>query len=73
MNNIVYPPKPQPGDKVAILSPSFAAPAVAREIHEQALRRFAELTELVPVELPDHTEAGRFTGRARCRFQCSAR
>lgn len=58
MNNIVYPPKPQPGDKVAILSPSFAAPAVAREIHEQALRRFAELTELVPVELPTTRKLG---------------
>lgn len=52
MNNIVHPPKSQPGDKVAILSPSFAAPAVARKIHEQALRRFEELTKLIPVEFP---------------------
>lgn len=45
-------PKPQPGDKVAVLSPSFAAPAAAPAIHEQALRRLAALTGLTPVEYP---------------------
>lgn len=45
-------PKAQPGDKVAVLSPSFAAPAVAPAIHEQALRRLATITGLVPVEYP---------------------
>lgn len=58
MMHIVQPPKPQPGDKVAVLSPSFAAPAVAPAIHEQALRRFAELTELVPVEFPTTRKLG---------------
>lgn len=38
------------GDKVAVLSPSFAAPAVAPDLHEQALRRLRDLTGLVPVE-----------------------
>ena len=33
---IVKPPKAVPGDKVAVLSPSFAAPAVAPAVHEQA-------------------------------------
>lgn len=40
------------GDRVAVLSPAFAAPAVAPTLHEQALRRFSNLTGLVPVEFP---------------------
>ena len=54
----MLPPKARPGDKVAILSPSFAAPAIAPELHEQALRRFAELTRLVPVEFPSTRKLG---------------
>ncbi|MFJ4253219.1 S66 peptidase family protein [Microbacterium sp. NPDC090003] len=42
----------RPGDRIAVLSPAFAAPAVAPDIHEQALRRLADLTGLVPVEYP---------------------
>ncbi|WP_067350071.1 S66 family peptidase [Microbacterium hydrocarbonoxydans] len=45
-------PKPVPGDRVAVLSPAFAAPAVAPELHEQALRRLREGTGLIPVEYP---------------------
>ncbi|MBO9627740.1 MAG: LD-carboxypeptidase [Microbacterium sp.] len=41
-----------PGDLVAVLSPAFAAPAVAPELHDQALRRLRDLTGLVPVEYP---------------------
>ncbi|MFJ4997734.1 S66 peptidase family protein [Microbacterium sp. NPDC088619] len=44
--------KPEPGDRVAVLSPAFAAPAVAPEIHEQALHRLEQLTGLIPVEFP---------------------
>src|SRR5262245_51277698 len=51
-------PKAQPGDKVAVLSPSFAAPAVAPAIHEQALRRLAAVTGLVPVEYPTTRKPG---------------
>ena len=40
------------GDRVAILSPAFAAPAAGPEIHEQAMRRLTEATGLVPVEYP---------------------
>uniref|UniRef100_UPI00262060E6 LD-carboxypeptidase n=1 Tax=Microbacterium sp. TaxID=51671 RepID=UPI00262060E6 len=43
-------PKLAPGDRVAVLSPAFAAPAVAPALHEQALRRLTELTGLIPVE-----------------------
>ena len=40
------------GDRVAILSPAFAAPAVAPALHDQALRRLTESTGLIPVEYP---------------------
>jgi muramoyltetrapeptide carboxypeptidase LdcA involved in peptidoglycan recycling len=49
---LVHPPKAKAGDRVAVLSPSFAAPAVAPAVHEQALRRLTEVTGLVPVEYP---------------------
>lgn len=45
-----------PGDRIAILSPAFAAPAVAPAVHEQAMRRIEELTGLVPVEYPTTRE-----------------
>lgn len=43
-------PKLVRGDRVAILSPSFAAPGFAPAVHEQALRRLVTATGLVPVE-----------------------
>lgn len=49
---IVHPPKARPGDGIAVLSPSFAAPAVFPAVHKQAMRRLAEVTGLVPVEYP---------------------
>ncbi|MER7301398.1 S66 peptidase family protein [Nocardioides sp. NPDC127514] len=55
---IVKPPKAVAGDKVAVLSPSFAAPGVAPAIHEQALRRLTEVTGLVPVEYPTTRKVG---------------
>ncbi|CUR58702.1 conserved hypothetical protein [metagenome] len=51
-HSLTHPPKAQPGDRVAVLSPAFAAPAVAPALHEQAMRRLTELTGLVPVEYP---------------------
>ena len=58
MGTLLHQPKLRPGDKVAVLSPSFAAPAVAPELHEQALQRFADLTGLVPVEFPTTRKLG---------------
>jgi muramoyltetrapeptide carboxypeptidase LdcA involved in peptidoglycan recycling len=55
---LVRPPKARPGDKVAVLSPSFAAPAVAPQVHEQAMRRLAEVTGLTPVEYPTTRRLG---------------
>src|SRR5690606_12965959 len=47
---MLIPPKARPGDRVAVLSPAFAAPAVSEALHEQAMRRLTELTGLIPVE-----------------------
>lgn len=54
--DLIRPPKAQPRDRVAIVSPSFAAPAVAPEVHEQGVRRLVELTGLQPVEYPTTRE-----------------
>lgn len=50
--DLINPPKARPGDQVAVLSPSFAAPAVAPQVHEQAMLRLREVTGLIPVEFP---------------------
>jgi muramoyltetrapeptide carboxypeptidase LdcA involved in peptidoglycan recycling len=50
--DLLRPAKAAPGDRVAVLSPAFAAPAVGPAVHEQAMRRLQELTGLVPVEYP---------------------
>ena len=55
---LLHPPKAVPGDKVAVLSPSFAAPGIAPEVHEQAMTRLVELTGLVPVEYPTTRRLG---------------
>jgi muramoyltetrapeptide carboxypeptidase LdcA involved in peptidoglycan recycling len=49
---MVTVPKARPGDRVAVLSPALAAPAVSAAVHEQAMRRLTEVTGLVPVEYP---------------------
>jgi muramoyltetrapeptide carboxypeptidase LdcA involved in peptidoglycan recycling len=56
--DLVHPPKARAGDKVAVLSPSFAAPGAAPAVHEQALRRLTEATGLVPVEYPTTRRLG---------------
>jgi muramoyltetrapeptide carboxypeptidase LdcA involved in peptidoglycan recycling len=56
--DLLRPAKAAPGDRVAVLSPSFAAPAVGPEVHEQALRRLQEVTGLVPVEYPTTRRLG---------------
>lgn len=44
------------GDKIAILSPSFAAPAVWPHVYELGLKRLKEVFGLVPVALPAATK-----------------
>ncbi len=48
----IYPNKPRPGDRVAILSPSMGLPAVFPAVYEQGLRRLREVFDLQPVEYP---------------------
>jgi muramoyltetrapeptide carboxypeptidase LdcA involved in peptidoglycan recycling len=52
------PPKAAPGDRIAVVSPSFAAPGAFPAVHEQAMRRLAEVTGLEPVELPTTRQVG---------------
>jgi muramoyltetrapeptide carboxypeptidase LdcA involved in peptidoglycan recycling len=47
-----HPPKPQPGDRVAVLSPSDGLPQLFAARHEQSLRRLRDELGLVPVEFP---------------------
>src|SRR6478609_7271201 len=56
--DITLPRKATVGDKVAVLSPSFAAPGIAPAVHEQAMRRIADVLGLVPVEYPTTRRVG---------------
>jgi len=51
-------PKLKPGDKVAVLSPSFAAPAVWPHVYELGLRRLREVFQLQPIEYPTTRKLG---------------
>jgi muramoyltetrapeptide carboxypeptidase LdcA involved in peptidoglycan recycling len=51
-------PKARPGDRVAVISPAFAAPAVSPAVHEQAMRRLTDATGLIPVEYPTTRQLG---------------
>src|SRR6185312_61617 len=52
------PPKLRPGDRVAVVSPSFAAPAAFPRQHELAMRRLREDLGLEPVEYPTTRRLG---------------
>ncbi len=49
--------KLSPGDKVAIVSPSFAAPAHFPHVYQLGLQRLQEKFNLVPVEYPSTADA----------------
>ena len=66
---LISPPKATPGRPDRRPLPAFAAPGAAPAIHEQAMRRLADLTGLVPVEYPDHPPGRRLRARARRRRQ----
>jgi len=51
----------QPGDKVAILSPSFAAPGKFPAVYELGLQRLREIFQLEPVEFPTTRKLGAST------------
>lgn len=52
MREMVYPPALQPGDRVAVLSPSGGLPERFPAVFEQGMRRLTEEFALVPVEYP---------------------
>ncbi|SCE73538.1 S66 family peptidase [Micromonospora mirobrigensis] len=47
-----YPPKPRPGDRVAVVSPSAGLSGLFPHVHELGLRRLREEFGLEPVEYP---------------------
>ncbi|MEV6631758.1 S66 peptidase family protein [Actinoplanes sp. NPDC051470] len=51
-HELARPRKARPGDQIAVISPSFAAAGAYPQLHEQAMRRLADVTGLVPVEYP---------------------
>ena len=52
------PKKVRKGEKIAVVSPSFAAPGMFPAVHEQAMARLAAVTGLIPVEYPTTREVG---------------
>ncbi|MBW3068241.1 MULTISPECIES: S66 peptidase family protein [unclassified Actinomyces] len=58
MDSLTQPRKAEAGDKIAVLSPSLAAPAIGPAVHEQALERLRAITGLVPVEFPTTRRLG---------------
>jgi len=55
---LVRPPVLQPGDKVAVLSPSWAAPGVFPNVQDLGLARLREHLQLEPVEYPTTRKVG---------------
>jgi muramoyltetrapeptide carboxypeptidase LdcA involved in peptidoglycan recycling len=56
--NLIAPAKLSPGDRVAVVSPSFAAPGAYPHVHELAMQRLRDDLGLVPVEYPTTREVG---------------
>ncbi|WP_327371496.1 S66 family peptidase [Streptomyces sp. NBC_01217] len=54
----LYPAKPRPGDRVAVLSPSLGLPGILPLPHELGLRRLREEFGLDPVEYPTTRKMG---------------
>ena len=53
-----YPPKPRPGDQVAVLSPSAGLPEIFPEVYELGLRRLRDDIGLEPVVYPTTRKLG---------------
>jgi muramoyltetrapeptide carboxypeptidase LdcA involved in peptidoglycan recycling len=54
----IYPPKPRPGDRVAVVSPSSGLAEIFPRPYELGLRRLREDFHLVPVEYPTTRRMG---------------
>ena len=56
---MLVPPTPvRPGDKIAVVSPAWAAPAYFPDIHHSAMRRLEGLLDLNVVEYPSTAKLG---------------
>ncbi|GAA1387577.1 S66 family peptidase [Catellatospora chokoriensis] len=66
MADMIYPPKPRPGDRIAILSPSAGLPAVFPDVYELGLSRLRDEFGLLPVEFPT-TRAAAASARERAQ------
>jgi len=58
MTTISYPPKPSPGDRIAVISPSSGLPELFPRPYELGLRRLHEDYGLEPVEYPTTRKMG---------------
>lgn len=58
MKKFIKLTKLEKGDKVAILSPSFAAPGKWPDVYELALKRLVDIFGIVPVEFPTTKKIG---------------
>jgi muramoyltetrapeptide carboxypeptidase LdcA involved in peptidoglycan recycling len=56
--SLVRPPILKPGDKVAILSPSWTGPGVFPHVQDLGLKRLREHLQLEPVEYPTTRKIG---------------
>jgi muramoyltetrapeptide carboxypeptidase LdcA involved in peptidoglycan recycling len=65
-NTLVTPRKAVPGDRVAVVSPSWAGPGVFPDVHEIGMRALRDELGVVPVEYPT-TRAVGASARERAR------
>ncbi|HSK94787.1 MAG TPA: S66 peptidase family protein [Candidatus Angelobacter sp.] len=52
------PPKPTPGARVAVVSPSWAGPGAFPEVHQLAMRRLRDEIGVEPIEYPTTARLG---------------
>lgn len=57
-HEVLQPPEARAGDRIAVLSPSFAAAGAFPAVHEQAMRLLIEVSGLVPGEYPTTRQVG---------------
>jgi muramoyltetrapeptide carboxypeptidase LdcA involved in peptidoglycan recycling len=56
--NLIIPPKPRPGARVAVVSPSWAGPGAFPAVHELAMQRLRDEVGVEPVEYPTTRRVG---------------
>ena len=56
--NLTVPPKPVPGARVAVVSPSWAGPGAFPAVHELAMQRLRDEVGVEPVEYPTTRRLG---------------